>query len=131
MRDVTGGALTYTNATYPGAFFKDQFPYLAVSGRVVRGRNMRKLGEPKEERSLQTYASGSYEQVCGVGDDVVGDCVVPNSYAFLHDAENIMLDGVFHSMSKVGTYEDETPNRWYGSSEVVDVWLGHMVQWKV
>jgi hypothetical protein len=37
----------------------------------------------------------------------VGDCVVPNAYAFLEGADvNLLMDGVFHSMSRVGTYDD-------------------------
>ena len=31
----------------------------------------------------------------------IGDCVVPRDWALLEGAEQIVLDGVFHSMSKV------------------------------
>jgi hypothetical protein len=62
IRDVTGGALTYVDRDLPGKTHAS-LKYVCVSGRAVRGRNLRKEGEKKEERSLQTYASGSYEQV--------------------------------------------------------------------
>ena len=44
-------------------------------------------------------------QVCGEGQDVIGDAVVPLRSMFLDGAENIELPGVFHSMSKIGTYD--------------------------
>jgi len=42
------------------------------------------------------YANGSYEQVCGEGDGVEGDAVVPLSSALLDGAEHVVLEGVFH-----------------------------------
>lgn len=44
-------------------------------------------------------------QVCGEGEGVLGDAVVPLRSMFLDGAENVELPGVFHSMSKVGTYD--------------------------
>lgn len=44
-------------------------------------------------------------QVCGEGQDIIGDAVVPLRSMFLDGAENIELPGVFHSMSKIGTYD--------------------------
>jgi len=35
-----------------------------------------------------------------------------------------LIDGVFHSMSQVGTFDGPSKDVWYGSEEVVDLWLG-------
>ena len=47
---------------------------------------------------------------------------------YVEGATNIVLDGVFHSMSKIGTYDTESENVWYGSDAVVDLWLGELAQ---
>jgi hypothetical protein len=78
--------------------------------------------------TLAGYSAGSYAQVCGEGDGVEGDAVVPNAYAFLEGAENVVVDGCFHSMSRVGTYDEDSGEVWYGSEEVVDVWLGALLR---
>lgn len=44
-------------------------------------------------------------QVCGAGQGVIGDAVVPLPCTFLDGAENIEIPGVFHSMSTIGTYD--------------------------
>lgn len=44
-------------------------------------------------------------QVCGEGEGVIGDAVVPLRSMFLDGADNVELAGVFHSMSRVGTYD--------------------------
>lgn len=44
-----------------------------------------------------------------------GDACVPLVYAHLEGAEQVTLDGVFHSVDK--------PEEWYGSDGVVDSWL--------
>jgi hypothetical protein len=41
--------------------------------------------------------------------------------------EGKTLKGVFHSMSKVGTYGEDSHRPWYGSDIVVDSWLGFLV----
>ena len=45
----------------------------------------------------------------------------------LAGAEVVRLDGVLHSMSKVGTWEDPSGLVWYGHEDVVDNWLGFVV----
>jgi hypothetical protein len=45
-------------------------------------------------------------QVCGRGDGVLGDGIVPVESALLEGAHHVVLDGVFHSMSKVGTFDE-------------------------
>jgi hypothetical protein len=44
-------------------------------------------------------------QVCGEG-CTVGDAVVPLQSAFLEGAECLEMEGVFHSMSRLGTYSE-------------------------
>lgn len=44
-------------------------------------------------------------QVCGEGEGVIGDAVVPLRSMFLDGADNIEVPGAFHSMSSVGTYD--------------------------
>ena len=57
------------------------------------------------------------------GERAIGDAVVPAECAELPGARLIALEGVFHSISKVGTWEDEdTSQQWYGSDAVVDEW---------
>ena len=41
----------------------------------------------------------------------------------LQGANNITLEGVFHSISKEGTFADASQLVWYGSDEVIDAWL--------
>ena len=62
-------------------------------------------------------------QVCGEGHLVEGDAVVPLRAALLAGAHHIVLDGVFHSMSQLGTFKTPTERPWYGSEAVVDSWL--------
>lgn len=103
---------------WPGAYFKE-INYVCVAGRTVRG--VKNTKETKE--TLPGYAGASYAQVCGEADGVVGDAVVPSEYATLEGALNVSVEGVFHSMSKVGTYAEDSNEAWYGSDEVVDLWL--------
>jgi hypothetical protein len=74
------------------------------------------------------YAYDSYQQVCGEGQGVEGDAVVPLSCCFLGGAEQVLLDGVWHSMSKVGTFSTDSLQVWYGSDAVVDAWLWALTQ---
>ena len=57
---------------------------------------------------------------CGRG-DVTGDGVVPLSYTQLDGAEQIVLEGVLHSINEAGT--TLPTERWYGSEGVIDRWL--------
>ncbi|CAI5955089.1 unnamed protein product [Closterium sp. NIES-64] len=61
-----------------------------------------------------------YKQVCGRA-DVWGDGVVPEDAALLEGAENLILDGVYHS--PVGA-SDARP--WYGSPSVLPSWQHHL-----
>ena len=42
-------------------------------------------------------------------------------------ATNIVLEGVFHSMSRVGTYGQASEGPWYGSEPVVDAWARYLL----
>ena len=41
----------------------------------------------------------------------------------LQGANNITLEGVFHSISRQGTFADASNLVWYGSDDVLDAWL--------
>ena len=41
----------------------------------------------------------------------------------LQGANNLVLQGVFHSISRKGSFADKSKLVWYGSDEVVDAWL--------
>ena len=59
-------------------------------------------GAPSRFPALTWQRKGSLVvQVCGEGEGILGDCVVPKDWALLEGAEQIVLPGVFHSMSKV------------------------------
>lgn len=51
------------------------------------------------------YHAAHAVQVCGEG-STVGDAVVPLQSAFLDGADCMELQGVFHSMSRLGTYSE-------------------------
>lgn len=155
VRDMTGGALGWVDRTYPGAFFADQgVTYVCVAGRSVRGNSNASRRQQQQQqgdgaaaspsrgsaaagagsgsgssrRSPPEYAAGSYVQVCGEGEGVEGDAVVPVASAHLPGARvNLLLDGVWHSMSRLGTYGEASVAPWYGSAEVVDWWLAELV----
>lgn len=125
-RDMTGGAQGWVDSTYPGAFFADQgIAYTCVAGRTVRGH--REFPRQREgPRIAEEYAWDSYSEVCGEGEAVEGDAVVPLSSATLDGAATLVLDGVYHSMSRIGTFDEESGVVWYGSDSVLDVWLAQL-----
>ncbi|GIL87480.1 hypothetical protein Vretimale_1625 [Volvox reticuliferus] len=126
-RDMTGGAQGWVERCYPGAFFAAAgVSYVSVCGRTVRGhRDFPRIREGP--RVVEEYAFDSYREVCGEGEGLVGDCVVPLSSAMLPGARHVILDGVFHSMSKIGTFDEDSGQVWYGSEDVLDCWLGPLV----
>ncbi|KAK3238569.1 hypothetical protein CYMTET_51428 [Cymbomonas tetramitiformis] len=76
--DMTRGTLRWVNEKWPGAHFMEEgVKYVCVTGRTVKG------DANAEKGTLSRYASVSYSQVCGEGDTVEGDAVVPNSSAIL------------------------------------------------
>eukprot|EP00892_Ulva_mutabilis_P002429 jgi/Ulvmu1/12187/UM085_0051.1 len=126
-RDMTGGAQSWVESNYPGAFYKSHgVKYVCVGGKTVTGRQRDKRNRA-ERPTPPSYAYNAYTQVCGEGQDVIGDAVVPLPSIFLDEATNIEIPGVFHSMSKVGTYDSPGEYPWYGSPEVVDLWLAPLL----
>eukprot|EP00904_Undaria_pinnatifida_P010556 jgi/Undpi1/6630/HiC_scaffold_20.g09109.m1 len=111
---VTRGALTFTSNEYPGAYLKDRgLFYVTVGGAALEGDK----DAPRNSRAR--FAYGSYKTVCGEG-ATTGDACVPLIYAHLEGAEQVTLDGVFHSVDK--------PEDWYGAEGIVDRWLPTVVQ---
>lgn len=112
--DMTRGALTFTSTEYPGAFLKDKgISYVTVAGAAVMG------DKDAPRRSRARFAYGSYQTVCGEG-ETMGDACVPLVFAHLEGAEQVTLEGVFHSVDK--------PDEWYGAEGVVDRWLDTVAQ---
>jgi pimeloyl-ACP methyl ester carboxylesterase len=115
--DVTRGALSWLNDRLPGSAFAAQgVRYVSVAGRTVRARATAEAGPVK-------YATTSYGALLGQAEGVIGDAVVPLDCALLDGATQLVLDGVWHSMSKVGTFDEASNVVWYGSDAVVDWWL--------
>jgi len=121
-KDVTAGALAWIHQQYPHSWLRENgLRCTCVGGRAVRGN-------PESEKgTLGRYAFGSYGMVCGDGNGTEGDCVVPLQATFIEGCEQQVLNGVFHSMSKIGTYSEPALRPWYGSEEVVDAWLPSLV----
>ena len=113
--DMTRGALRYVDTLYPGAHLctdiSSSLFYVTVAGNAVTGNKL------ASEGTIHRFASNSYQQVTGAPPDsseVVGDGVVPVSHAHLEGAEQITLEGCFHSIQS---------DVWYGGDSVVDSWL--------
>lgn len=150
-RDMTGGALSWVNTTWPGAYFREAgVGYACIAGCAVRGNGRAK------RRELSRYSYSAYTQVCGAGHLVAGDGVVPNRSSFLQGAHNVLLEGVHHSMGRLSEADvaaapgqvatpglpirpgqvltpeqamsQARPSRpWYGSEAVVDAWAAHLL----
>ncbi|MDB9315413.1 hypothetical protein PN462_20025 [Spirulina sp. CS-785/01] len=98
--------LDFVNQSYPGAFYP-QVKYVCVAGKAVYGQ--RRLGS--------WLAYSSYEITCGVG-NCWGDGITPIVAAHLEGAENLTLEGVYHS--------PQSPGKWYGTAEVIEEWVGYL-----
>ena len=123
--DVTRGALSWLDQRLPGAHFARQgVAYISVAGRAVRANAAAEARGPR-------YAASSYGAQLGEAAlenaEVVGDAVVPLSCALLPGSTQLILDGVWHSMSRVGTFDEASGLVWYGSDAVVDHWLAPLV----
>jgi hypothetical protein len=67
-------------------------------------------------------------QVCGEGQGVEGDGVVPLQSAMLEGAEQVIIDGVFHSMSRLGTFDEPTgecPSPTIGTATIITCRCAH------
>ena len=117
VMDMTRGALRITHEQFPGAHHDGLF-YITAIGNAIQGvKQERKT--PFESTDMAGFAFESYQAVCGEG-DAVGDGVVPQSAGHLDGALQLDLDGIFHSIG--------TPDRWYGSDSVMDLWYDDMMQ---
>lgn len=98
--------LNFVSDYYPGAFYP-QVRYVCIAGKAVFGRRQRG----------QWLAYSSYQLTCGEG-NCWGDGITPIAAAHLAGADNVILDGVWHS--------PRSPDRWYGSPEVVPLWADYL-----
>ena len=98
--------LDFVNDTYPGAY-QSQVNYVCVAGKAVFGQRW---------RTWFTY--NSYKLTAGAG-ACWGDGITPITAAHLAEANNIVLEQVYHS-PKPGI-------AWYGSPTVVDQWLPYLL----
>ena len=113
--DMTRGAIAYVDSMYPGAYLKNKqgIFYITVAGTAVSGDS----SAPKH--SPENFAARSYLQVTGNSankGEELGDGVVPISSAHLEGAQQITLEGCWHSINAPG-------NQWYGQPAMVDLWL--------
>jgi triacylglycerol esterase/lipase EstA (alpha/beta hydrolase family) len=98
--------LDFVKIHYPGAFHS-QVRYVCVAGKSVFGK-----------RRFGTWlAYKSYELTIGKGDSW-GDGITPVEAAHLDGAQNLVLDGVWHS--------PRSPGKWYGSPDVLPAWSEYL-----
>ncbi|MGB3534249.1 MAG: alpha/beta hydrolase [Microcoleaceae cyanobacterium] len=98
--------LDFVKNNYPGAFYPD-IHYICVAGKAIYG-----------ERKPGTWlAYNSYQLTIGNG-KTWGDGITPIEAAHLAGAENLTLEGVWHS--------PRSPGKWYGSTEVVSAWINYL-----
>jgi len=98
--------LDFVKIHYPGAFHP-QVRYVCAAGKAVFGK-----------RGFGTWlAYKSYELTVGKG-ETWGDGITPVEAAVLDGAENLVLEGVWHS--------PRSPGKWYGSPEVLPAWIEYL-----
>jgi pimeloyl-ACP methyl ester carboxylesterase len=100
--------MTFVNSTYPGAFYRKHLRYVCVAGQSVFGRR---------GGFWDNFTHRSYELTSGRG-ECWGDGITPVEAAHLAGAENLTLEGVFHS-PRANRY-------WYGSAEPLRVWSAYL-----
>mmetsp|Transcript_35611 Transcript_35611/g.100805 ORF Transcript_35611/g.100805 Transcript_35611/m.100805 type:complete len:322 (+) Transcript_35611:195-1160(+) len=123
-----GSSLQYANHFYPrGDSFSLTTSMACVAGRCIQGEEISLSGiagkllmdpgllAPTLEK---LFAFSSYKANCGRG-DVWGDGVTPVECAHLAGAENLVMDGVWHSPGSRG--------QWYGSLEVAADWSAQLL----
>ncbi|MEC4804244.1 MAG: lipase [Jaaginema sp. PMC 1079.18] len=98
--------LDFVKDSYPGAFYPE-IQYICVAGKAV-------YGQPWQN----WLAYNSYRLTCGEG-NCWGDGITPIPAAHLDGAINLTLDGVWHSPN--------SPGRWYGSPEVLGLWVQYLL----
>ncbi|EOD39209.1 hypothetical protein EMIHUDRAFT_223702 [Emiliania huxleyi CCMP1516] len=134
--DMTQGVIRAVNDDYPGAFLaREGIAYVTVGGDAIVGDDSKAQSPAaasvdnvyamRGEGSAARVAFNSYLMTCGRG-DVTGDGVVPLEWTLLEGARQVVLPGVLHSINEAGT--TLPTDRWYGSEQVVDRWLGAVRQ---
>eukprot|EP00614_Pseudopedinella_elastica_P029200 CAMPEP_0172632430 /NCGR_PEP_ID=MMETSP1068-20121228/184317_1 /TAXON_ID=35684 /ORGANISM="Pseudopedinella elastica, Strain CCMP716" /LENGTH=599 /DNA_ID=CAMNT_0013443829 /DNA_START=97 /DNA_END=1896 /DNA_ORIENTATION=+ len=129
--DMTRGVLVNLNAAAPGAALAGTdgelgcgVGYVTVAGDAIAGDAQAPRSSP------ESIAFGSYEMVCGEGQGVKGDGVVPVCAAHLgprspdaavKSSVQLTLPGVLHSINEAGT--TEPTDRWYGAEPAMDAWM--------
>jgi pimeloyl-ACP methyl ester carboxylesterase len=98
--------LDFVKENYPGAFYPD-IRYICIAGKAIYGQ--RKPGT--------WLAYNSYQLTIGNGNSW-GDGITPIEAAHLTGAENLTLEGVWHS--------PRSPGKWYGSPEIVLTWINYL-----
>ncbi|XP_020229250.1 uncharacterized protein LOC109810241 isoform X2 [Cajanus cajan] len=146
--DQTRGLLHYVQKNCSKPVYTPQLKYVCIAGRYIKGARLFGNSDPTIEAEAVVPTDSSqlvseaaimntdppnttlrarfvgqgYKQVCGQA-DVWGDGVVPEVSAHLEGALNISFDGVYHS--PVGA--DDVTRPWYGSPDVLDQWVGHLL----
>jgi len=136
--DQTRGILTHIQETCPHAYH-DDISYVTIAGNFARGAKL--FG--KDGSFSERIVGAGYKQVCGQS-EVDGDGVVPIPSAHLQGAEQINLDGVYHSPlgatdlynnssldsddydESVSLQSNETARRWYGHPENLKNWVKYL-----
>ncbi|XP_015895258.3 uncharacterized protein LOC107429114 isoform X2 [Ziziphus jujuba] len=152
--DQTRGLLNYVEKHCSKAVYTSQLKYVCIAGRYIQGApffgssnanvdnvlpiegtalpisesdgaviNNTSTSTSVSTTTLRARIVGQgYKQVCGEA-NVWGDGVVPQASAHLDGALNISLDGVYHS--PLGS--DDASKPWYGSPDVVEQWIHHLL----
>ncbi|TKY75526.1 hypothetical protein E2542_SST04294 [Spatholobus suberectus] len=147
--DQTRGLLDCVEKNCSKPVYTPQLKYVCIAGRYIKGARLFGNSNPDIEAVVPTdssqlvseaaivstaitslpnttlrarFVGQGYKQVCGQA-DVWGDGVVPEVSAHLEGALNICFDGVYHS--PVGA--DDATRPWYGSPDVLDQWVEHLL----
>ncbi|MGF1574722.1 MAG: esterase/lipase family protein [Cyanophyceae cyanobacterium] len=107
--------LNFVNDNYPGSHCPG-VRYVCVAGRAIQGQRLSWQAWRQGQITGSTWiAYESYKLTCGIGDSW-GDGITPIGAAHLVGADNLTLEGVYHSPRQ----------RWYGSVEVIKDWVDHL-----
>lgn len=122
--DQTRGITRHLEEEMPGAFHPE-VRYTTVASKYLEGLPLAEgLGRIGEEGVLARMAGGfGYQQVCGDA-AAWGDGITPVPSAHLPGAEQLTLEGVYHS--PLGQAQADAP--WYGDAEVVEQWVEHLME---
>lgn len=112
--DQTRGILTFVeaNCDMPTELNEKGVKVTCLAGKWLEGSEQFNIASP------QNFLIGQgYKQVCG-SCVAWGDGITPVETAHLDGADNVTLDGVFHT--PVGSGEERP---WYGTPRILDQWV--------